>query len=92
MTNNLVKREACFKDGKLELTVWPMFSPDTPVTRTLDVTPAQWLEWCTGVVIQKAMPHLSADDREFIMTGIGPSEWDEMFGENAATAEEEDPA
>jgi hypothetical protein len=29
--------------------------------------------------VQNAMPHLSADEREFIMTGITPTEWDEMF-------------
>jgi hypothetical protein len=25
--------------------------------------------------IQNAMPHLSVDDREFIMTGVTPEEW-----------------
>jgi hypothetical protein len=29
--------------------------------------------------VQNAMPNLSADEREFIMTGITPTEWDEMF-------------
>lgn len=32
-------------------------------------------------LIQKAFPHLSADKREFILTGIHPTEWDELFGE-----------
>ena len=26
------------------------------------------------------MPHLSADEREFIMTGITPNEWEDAFG------------
>ncbi len=30
--------------------------------------------------IQNVFPHLSADDREFIMTGVTPEEWDEAFG------------
>jgi hypothetical protein len=29
--------------------------------------------------VQNAMPNLSADEREFIMSGITPTEWDEMF-------------
>jgi hypothetical protein len=31
--------------------------------------------WRTGELIQDAMPNLSADDREFIKTGITPEEW-----------------
>jgi len=30
--------------------------------------------------IQMAMPHLDADDREFIKTGITPEEWDKYCG------------
>ena len=32
-----------------------------------------------GELIQNAFPMLSADEREFIMTGCTPEEWDEMF-------------
>lgn len=49
-------------------------------TRELDVTPEQLGRWQNGELIQNAMPHLSADDREFLMTGITPEEWDEAFG------------
>lgn len=52
------------------------------VTRDIDVTQAQINDWQTGALIQNAMPHLSADDREFILTGITPEEWDEIFGSN----------
>lgn len=31
--------------------------------------------------IQDIMPYLSADEREFIISGIAPKEWDELFGE-----------
>ena len=51
--------------------------------RTLDiyVTEEQMEAWRSGELIQKAMPHLSDDDREFIMTGITPDEWDNMMEE-----------
>lgn len=32
-----------------------------------------------GVLIQKAMPNLSPDQREFIMTGVTPDEWDKFM-------------
>lgn len=51
-------------------------------TREIDVTEEQLRKWKAGALIQKAMPHLSADDREFLMTGITPEEWDNQFGED----------
>lgn len=52
-------------------------------TRTLDlpVTEEQFKAWKGGLLVQKAFPHLSDDEREFIMTGITADEWDEMFGD-----------
>jgi len=52
-------------------------------TRTLEisVTQEQLDAWNSGVLIQEAMPHLSEDEREFIMTGITAEEWDNAFGE-----------
>jgi len=44
-------------------------------TKEIEVTPEQFSNWENGMLIQKAMPHLSADDREFMMTGITPEEW-----------------
>ncbi len=49
-------------------------------TREIPVTPEQYRSWQEGMLIQKAMPNLSADDREFIMTGITPEEWEDVFG------------
>jgi len=56
-------------------------SMTTGITRTLDlpVTSEQLQAWKDGVLIQRAMPHLSNDDREFIMTGITAEEWDDTF-------------
>lgn len=50
-------------------------------TLDIDVTGEQMVAWRSGELIQKVMPHLSDDDREFIMTGITPDEWDNMMGE-----------
>jgi hypothetical protein len=49
-------------------------------TREIDCTEPQLAAWRGGVPIQRAMPHLSADDREFLMTGTTPEEWDAAFG------------
>jgi hypothetical protein len=46
----------------------------------IDVTPEQMDAWHNGALIQVAMPHLSVDDREFIMTGTTKEEWDEALG------------
>ena len=35
--------------------------------------------WKAGSMIQDAMPNISADHREFIKTGITPSEWEAML-------------
>ena len=45
----------------------------------IDVTLEQMASWEQGELVQNAMPNLSADEREFIMTGITPAEWNEMF-------------
>jgi hypothetical protein len=47
-------------------------------TRCLDITPKQYAAYLSGALAQQAFPHLSADDREFIMTGITPEEWAEF--------------
>tara|TARA_B100001093_G_scaffold260589_1_gene249045 strand:- start:167 stop:484 length:318 start_codon:yes stop_codon:yes gene_type:complete len=67
----------------------------------IDVTHEQIAQWESGVLIHQAMPHLCEDEREFMMTGITPDEWDtHMVGEddevdyesndNAYAEEEED--
>jgi hypothetical protein len=44
-------------------------------SRDIDVTEEEYDRWRSGVLIQRAMPHLSDVDREFIMTGITEEEW-----------------
>jgi len=38
-------------------------------------------QWRRGALIQDAFPTLAADIREFIMSGITPKEWDDMFAD-----------
>jgi hypothetical protein len=54
----------------------------TGITRTkeINVTEEQILAWEMGKLIQDAMPQLSADEREFVKTGITGEEWDQLFG------------
>jgi hypothetical protein len=47
-------------------------------TRDINVTEAQIKCWAEGALIQDAMPHLSDDDREFLMSGITPEEWETL--------------
>ena len=50
-------------------------------TMELNVTQEQLTAWESGVNIQVAMPQLNAEEREFVKTGMTPTEWDELFGE-----------
>jgi hypothetical protein len=54
----------------------------TGVERTLDlpITQEQLDAWQGGMVIQRAMPHLSKADREFLITGTTQEEWDKYLG------------
>lgn len=47
----------------------------------IDVTEEQMNDWKRGALIQDAMPTVSADEREFILTGITPKEWNTIFGD-----------
>lgn len=57
-------------------------SPFSHKKHTIDipVTHEQLAEWEGGKLIQNAMPNLNVDQREFILTGITPEEWEEVFG------------
>lgn len=49
-------------------------------TMKLAVTPEQIEAWESGTLIQEVMPHLSAQEREFLITGSTAAEWDAAFG------------
>ena len=44
----------------------------------IDVTNKEIALWMEGSLIQDVMPNLTANEREFLMTGITPAEWDEV--------------
>ena len=69
-------------DGKLSMTVTKTSRlSGTNNTMVLDMTIEQYDDWQNGVLIQNAMPQLSRDEREFLMTGITPEEWHATYGE-----------
>lgn len=49
----------------------------------IDITKEQWQSFLNDELglIQDAFPHLSADEREFLLTGITSKEWDELYKE-----------
>ena len=50
-------------------------------TRLINATANEINRWRNGALIQNALPHLTDEDREFLMSGITPEEWDAHFGE-----------
>ena len=48
----------------------------------INVTVQQLFDFMNGRsgLAQEAFPHLSAEEREFIISGIHPTEWHELFG------------
>ena len=48
-------------------------------TMKIDTTDAALAAWQGGMLIQDAMPNLSAAEREFIKTGLTPRDWLDMF-------------
>ena len=48
----------------------------------LDITQEQMDRWQSGrELIQNVFPNLSPEQREFLMSGATPEEWDELFPE-----------
>lgn len=51
-------------------------------TRSIPVNPEDYFSWQAGAgSIQDLMPYLCDNDLEFILSGITPEEWDEMFAD-----------
>lgn len=48
---------------------------------TAEFSAVGWSAWQKGAFIQEALPELSAEDREFLLTGISPEGWAEEFDE-----------
>lgn len=60
--------------------------------REIDITSEQLIAYQNGELghIQSAFPHLSAEEREFILTGTTSEEWDAMFLEEDEDDDEMD--
>jgi len=54
----------------------------------LDVTREQLISWEKGELVQDAMPHLTPDERQFIISGISPYEWRFKFGDRSDEEEQ----
>lgn len=50
-------------------------------TMELDVSKDQLNRYESGELVQNVFPELSADEREFLISGITPEEWNKAFGE-----------
>lgn len=49
---------------------------------SLERMSAAWYKWqMQGQFVQVAFPDLTAEQRKFIMSGITPEEWKQIFGE-----------
>jgi hypothetical protein len=48
---------------------------------TVRVIESQFRAWQAGELIQRAMPEMTADNREMLITGTHPDCWDAMMGE-----------
>lgn len=59
-------------------------SPFSNKKNTIEVncTEQQYDRWIGGELIHLAMPNVSAEHREFILTGITPEEWNETFSKS----------
>jgi hypothetical protein len=49
--------------------------------KKLTVSKAGYENWKDGIFIQEALPELSADDRELLISGVCGKCFDEMFSE-----------
>ena len=51
------------------------------IVRTMDlpITEEQLKNFEDGMTIQDAMPNLTHNEREFILTGVVEEEWEELF-------------
>lgn len=54
------------------------------ITRSIElpISEEEWNAYMDGTLVQIAFPHLDEDEREFILTGTIPEEWDELMSED----------
>ena len=57
---------------------------------SVTVDSEDYFKWVNGELAQRAFPYLSVADREFLISGISPEGWDQLF-EDEKEEEESDP-
>ena len=73
-------KEEFLEDGTARITRTSVVS-GLERTIVMPIERKQYMAWKNGEMIQDAMPHLTNDQREFLMTGISQQEWDATFKE-----------
>ena len=66
------------------MTIIRRVDPLTGKTNSMDlpISYDRYVEWNTGdELIQNALPELDADQREFLITGMVPETWNNVFKE-----------
>lgn len=48
--------------------------------REIPIRPADYRRWMNGTPIQHAAPYLSIDDREYLISGLMPGEFEKLLG------------
>jgi len=48
-------------------------------TLDLDISQFGYDQWMSGKLIQEALPNLSTDEREFLISGVTAEEWQEYL-------------
>jgi hypothetical protein len=73
------RKEVRIDKNTLAITRRSMFTQKVS-TVNLPMTVDQEYAWRSNTsYIQDSLPHLSSDQREFLLTGAGPDEWNEAF-------------
>ena len=62
-------RKAVVRENGIEVHTKSPFEKDIRVN-TLPVTVDQYSDWLNGTLVQDAMPNLSPDDRELLISGM----------------------
>lgn len=68
----------------INLTSESLFTGKTH-TMFLAISEQQYVDWATGKThghIQVLFPHLTPDEREFMLSGVTPEEWDQEMSED----------
>lgn len=72
-TRSLLRRHVLLPNGH------PKSTREMEIAVPPDVLSAALARFEAGAYIQDAAPELDASEREFVLTGITPAEWDKLF-------------